>query len=1030
MTKLARFVIRQSTAILFLTALVCLAGAYAGWTMPTAVFPQTNFPRVVVLVDSGVMPAEQMLALVTQPIEEAMNDIPGVVSIRTTTSRGSAEVNVFFNWSVDMEKSLLYVQGRLAQLAATLPAGATFQTYRLTFSAFPIIGLSVTSPQRTAAELWELARYTLKPRLIRTAGVARVDLVGGRVREYHILTDPVRLEAHHLTLPQVVEALRKTNQIGSAGLLDENHQLYLTLIGQMARNPEEIASLVEGDDDKVPIHVRDIGTVETGVQPQYNIVSADGREAVLLNIRSQPYASTVGVAEGLKVELARLRRELPPDVAIAFFYDQSLLVRQSIASVWESIFVGLSLSIAILVLFLQSWGTTVVAILVIPISVLVTLVVMRLLDMSFNLMTLGGIAAAIGLIIDDAIVVVENLYTHIAAGMERRAAIELAVAEIATPIVGSTLTPVVVFLPLAFLEGVAGVFFRALALTMVSALLTSLVLALTFTPTVALKLVRGTNTPSHSTAPREGQWFGRVIQVYEQALSFALARPWIVSGISALVLAGAAGLYQLVEIDFLPEQDEGAFVLDYFTPPGTSLSETNRVLQHVEEILRATPEIESYSRRTGARLALAIAEPNTGDFLVKLKAKRSRGVEAITDDLRSQIEHSEPALHVEFAGILNDLIGDLTWSPAPVEIRLYSSDPALLRTKAAEIAEVIKDIPGVVDIFDGVVVTGPAITFAPDREKLATVGLSVDDLARAIQTAVVGEVASFVIEGDRQVNLRVLLPPAERSSLDAVRNLLIRTPTGATLPLSALATVQIESGQTELRRQDLRQVVAVSARLSGRDLGSAIRDIQRTLEAKVKLPAGMSLEYGGLYEQQQSSFRNLMGVLAAAILLVFLVLVLEFHSFKHAVAIVWGALLSLFGALIALILTGTSLNIISFMGAIIGIGIVAKNGILLLDAVDQHLAEGLTVHAALAQSGVRRLRPVVMTSLAAALGMLPLAFGVGAGAQMLRPLAIAVMGGLAISVLFSLVVTPAVFLVLSPRLRQEEVERTVLSSRA
>ena len=1021
MTKLARFVTRQSTAILFLTALVCLAGAYAGWTMPTSVFPQTNFPRVVVLVDSGVMPAEQMLALVTQPIEEAMNDIPGVVSIRTTTSRGSAEVNVFFNWSVDMEKSLLYVQGRLAQLAATLPAGATFQTYRLTFSAFPIIGLSVTSPQRTAAELWELARYTLKPRLIRTAGVARVDLVGGRVREYHILTDPVRLEAHHLTLPQVVEALRKTNQIGSAGLLDENHQLYLTLIGLMARNPEEIASLVVGDDDKVPIHVRDIGTVETGVQPQYNIVSADGREAVLLNIRSQPYASTVGVAEGLKVELARLRRELPPDVAIAFFYDQSLLVRQSIASVWESIFVGLSLSIAILVLFLQSWGTTVMAILVIPISVLVTLVVMRLLDMSFNLMTLGGIAAAIGLIIDDAIVVVENLYTHIAAGMERRAAIELAVAEIATPIVGSTLTPVVVFLPLAFLEGVAGVFFRALALTMVSALLTSLVLALTFTPTVALKLVRGTNTPSHRTAPREGQWFGRVIQVYEQALSFALARPWIAIGISALVLAGAAGLYQLVEIDFLPEQDEGAFVLDYFTPPGTSLSETNRVLQHVEEILRATPEIESYSRRTGARLALAIAEPNTGDFLVKLKAKRSRGVEATTDDLRQQIEHSEPALHVEFAGILNDLIGDLTWSPAPVEIRLYSSDPALLRTKAAEIAEVIKDVP---------VVTGPAITFAPDREKLATVGLSVDDLARAIQTAVVGEVASFVIEGDRQVNLRVLLPPAERSSLNAVRNLLIRTPTGATLPLSALATVQIESGQTELRRQDLRQVVAVSARLSGRDLGSAIRDIQRTIEAKVKRPAGMSLEYGGLYEQQQSSFRNLMGVLAAAILLVFLVLVLEFHSFKHAVAIVWGALLSLFAALIALILTGTSLNIISFMGAIIGIGIVAKNGILLLDAVDQHLAEGLTVRAALAQSGVRRLRPVVMTSLAAALGMLPLAFGVGAGAQMLRPLAIAVMGGLAISVLFSLVVTPAVFLVLSPRRRQEEVGRAGLSSRA
>jgi CzcA family heavy metal efflux pump len=1015
MTTLARFVTRQSVAILFLTAIVCLAGAWAGWTMPTSVFPQTDFPRVVILVDSGVIPAEQMMALVTRPIEEAMNDIPGVDSIRTTTSRGSAEINVFFNWSTDMEKSLLYVQGRLAQLAPSLPAEATFQTFRLTFSAFPIIGLSVTSPKHSAAELWELAQYTIKPRLIRTKDVARVDLVGGRVREYHIQVDPVKLEAHRLTLPQVAEALKKTNQIGSAGLLDENHQLYLALVGQLARNAEQISDLVIGEDNKAPVHVRDIGSVTPGVRPQYNVVTADGRESVLLNIRSQPYASTVDVAEGLKVELERMKRELPPDVAIAFFYDQSLLVRASIVSVWESIIVGLILSVIILVLFLRSWGTTLVATLVIPVSVLVTLVVMKLMGMTFNLMTLGGIAAAIGLIIDDAIVVVENIYTHVAAGMERRTAIETAVAEIAAPIVGSTLTPVVVFLPLAFLEGVTGVFFRALALTMVSALLTSLVLALTLTPTVALRFVRTGGAGDHNSNPRAGRWFGKVIRIYERALKPALARPWGAIGFSVIVLVGSFVLYQAAESDFMPSQDEGAFVLDYFMPPGTSLSETDRVLRHVEQLLRSTPEVESYSRRTGARLALAIAEPNTGDFLVRLKAKRSRGVEDVTDDLRQQIEHSEPALHVSFAGILNDLIGDLTWSPAPIEIRLYSKDFAQLREKAAEIAKVIEGVPGVVDVFDGVVVTGPAVTLIPDREKLATLGMTVDDLTRIVQTAAYGNAASFVIEGDRQVSVRVLLPPGERNSLETIRRLLVRAPTGAALPVSALAKVEIESGQTELRRLDLRQMVAVSARLSGRDLGGAISDIQRTLAAKVKLPAGVSLEYGGLYEQQQASFRNLLGVLAAAVLLVFLVLVLEFRSFRHAVAIVWGALLSLFGVLLALKLTGTTLNIISFMGAIIGIGIVAKNGILLLDAVDHHLDEGMSLRDALAQSGARRLRPVVMTSLAAALGMLPLALGLTTGAQMLKPLAIAVIGGLAISVLLSLVVTPAVFLVLSGR---------------
>jgi len=1010
MTGLSRFVTEQSKAIIFITFALCLAGIYAGLTMPTSVFPQTDFPRVVILVDSGVMPAEQMMATITRPIEEAINDIPGVTSIRSATSRGSAEINVFFNWQVDMVQSLLFVQGRLSQLASQLPANTTTQVYRLTFSSFPIIGISLTSQSRDMAALWEMARYQIKPRLTRVPGVARVDLVGGRVPEYHVAIDPVKLEAYNLSFSQVVDALRKTNLITSAGMLDENHQLYLLLLSGQVKESEKLGETVVSWSNQSPIFLRDIATVRPGVQPQYNIVTADGVNAVLLNIRSQPEASTIAVADGLNKELEAIRREIPPDMKLAFFYDQSLLVHQSIRSVWESIIIGLLLSILILYLFLKNWGTSVVATVVIPVTVLVTLIFMKLIGLSFNLMTLGGIAAAIGLVIDDAIVVVENIFTKVAGGLDKRAAIELAVAEITPPIIGSTLTPVVVFIPLAFLDGVPGVFFRALALTMVAALLTSLILALTLTPTLALRFVGPASAQKKADeVSRAGRIFAKAVAIYEQALSIALKHQWKTITISLIIAVMALVLYRFVDTDFLPAQDEGAFVLDYFTPPGTSLSETNRILGRVERFLVETPEIESYSRRTGARLALAIAEPNTGDFLVKLKANRSRSVEEITDELRKKIESSEPALHVEFAGILNDLIGDLTWSPAPIEIKVFSSDQQVIKEKAMQIASIIEGIPGVVDVFHGVVITGPALTLKVDSERAARIGMSTEDVARAVNTALLGDAASYILQGDRAVTVRVVMDERFRANSDVIRKMLIRSPSGITVPLDQIADVRLESGQTELRREDLRQTVAVRARLSGRDLGSAMREIQEKVNKQVLLLPGTSLEYGGFYKQQQESFRNLLFVLLMAILLVFIVLVIEFRSFLHPLSIVFGAVLSLFGVLAALILTRTSFNIISFMGAIIGIGIVAKNGILMLDFVDHLIAEGAGLTEALVQSGRRRIRPVVMTSLAAALGMLPLAFGVGSGAQMLRPLAIAVIGGLCISVLFSLVATPTMF---------------------
>ncbi len=1006
---LGQFAGRYKVAIAFVSVALCLGGAYAALHLPSSVFPQTDFPRVVILVDNGVMPADEMMATITRPIEESMKDIPGSLSIRSATGRGSAEINVFFTWSVDMIQSELYVLSRLSQIRSTLPATAATTVFRITFSAFPIVGVSLTSQTRDITDLWETARYNLKVRFLQIPGVARVDLVGGRTPEFHVVVDPMKLQAAGLGLADVTGALNRNNFVSSAGMHEENHTLYLTVVDGRVYTIPEIERLVVKVAGGLPVRIKDVARVVRGPEPVYNIVTADGVNAVLLNIRSQPDGSTLDIASRLQQELATLRRELPPDMKLALFYDQSVIVRDSVRSVWEAIFFGLVLSILILYSFLKSWGTTLVATLVIPVTVLITLVSMKLAGLSFNLMTLGGIAAAIGLVIDDAIVVVEAIHARMMTGLGSEAAVQAGIGEIVRPLVGSTLTPVVVFVPLAFLDGITGVFFRALALTMVVSLLTSLVLAVTLTPSLATWLIRFSRPPHDTAHPEEGGFLlRRVIRLYEVAVRAALRYRWLTVGACVVVLAGGFGIYRQLDSEFLPPMDEGGFVIDYFTPPGTSLSETNQQLLQAEAILRTVPEVESYSRRTGARLALAIAEPNTGDFLVKLKANRARPTGDIIAELRRRFNAALPGVNWEFPGILSDLIGDLMWAPQPIEIKLFSTDAAFLKQHAPEVEAVLKKVPGVVDTFDGLVYAGSTLRLKIRPLDAQRFGLTAEDIGVAVNTAILGETASSVLEGDRVVDIRVMADPSTSDRIATLRDLPIRAPDGRVVQLAQVVDVTEEPGQLELRREDLKQDVAVTARLEGRDLGSAMAEIQATLGRDISLPQG-TIEYGGLFQQQQESFRNLLVVLGMAIVLVFTVLLVEFRSFLEAIAIVFGAVLAMFGTVFALWVTGTSLNVVSFLGAIIGVGIVAKNGILMLDFVEHLEGEGLKLDEALVRSGRRRLRPVLMTSMAAALGMLPLAYGVGSGADMLKPLAVAVIGALCISVLLSLVATPAVY---------------------
>jgi multidrug efflux pump subunit AcrB len=661
---------------------------------------------------------------------------------------------------------------------------------------------------------------------------------------------------------------------------------------------------------------------------------------------------------------------------------------------------------------------------------------MWLVGLSFDLMTLGGVAAAIGLVIDDAIVVVENIYTHLARGQSRRAAVQSAISEITIPIIGSTVTPVVVFLPLTILTGVTGVFFRSLALTMAVALLTSLVLALSFTPVLAERFVKAkrSNAGEGDAGERDvrgdesemraddreeeeeeqgGRFLRAIIRRYEWVLGHALDNRWLVVAVMACVLVGAYLLYRGLGSEFLPAFDESAFVLDYTTPPGASLEETDRMLRHVEQMLKETPEVESYSRRTGLQLGLQITEPNTGDFLVKLKPGHERPTEEVEAYLRKRIESSEPTFQsVDFAGILVDLIGDLTSSPQPIEIKLFSEDAAALDAKADEVEESIKKIKGIVDTFNGVVVSGPAVTFRVDPERAARLGVTPADIAATVTTAMSGDTSSSILQQGRLVNVRVIFPAEARTSLDALRALQVRSSSGTLFRLDQVADIAYDKGQTEIDREGLRQFVAVTAHLENIDLGTAVSQIKSQIAKDVKLPPGMTIEYGGLYQEQQSSFRELALSLVLAVVLVFIALLIEFRSFAHPVAIVSGAVLALGGVLLGLFVTGKTLNVVSLMGMIMVVGIVAKNGILMLDAVEEHLAAGDRLREALLRSGRRRFRPVLMTSLAAILGMLPLALAIGAGAELLQPLAIAVIGGLAVALLLSLVVTPTIYAML------------------
>jgi CzcA family heavy metal efflux pump len=949
-----------------------------------------------------------------------MNSVPGLQTVRSNTSRGSAEVSLFFDWNVDMFHTLQLVDAALSKVRQTLPATAVITTNRLTFATFPILGYSLTSDTVPLTRLWELATYELKPSLNRLAGVSTVVIQGEKIPNLEVTPEPAKLVASGVTISDILNSIQLTNLVDSPGLFQTEHELVLGLVGAQVHDAAQLSQVViKNTSAGIPIRISDVATVKQAIEPQYTMVRANGKPAVLINIARQPSSNTVQVADEVAAAIERLRQLLPPGVTLQPYYDQSELVRESIGSVRDAILIGLVLATIIIIVFLHDWRSSLVAGLVIPTTIAITFVFLYVLGESFNLMTLGGLAAAVGLVIDDAIVVVENIVLHRQAGEGRAEAIRKALHEITVPLVGSTITPIVVFLPLISVQGVTGSFFRALAVTMTVALLASLLLALTWTPALSALLLRSGETsearreqeqrPVHH---KESGFMLRILDVHGKWLRRAMEHPILLFGACAVLLVGVYAGYSALGSDLLPEMDEGGFILDYIMPPGSSLVETNRVLQHVERVLQKTDEVESISRRTGLQMGLAaVTEANTGDITVKLKKKRDRGIDEVIADVRAEIKKTEPQLDVEFIQVLQDMIGDLSNAPEPIQIKLFNDNPETLNEVATRVADTIRKQDGVVDVLDGLenTISGPAVSFQVNPSIAARLGFTAEEVSIDTAAVVEGVPATVpMISNGHPYTIRVRFPEANRASLSAIENTIFNSSSGKLSTLHALAEAQQLPGQQEIRRENLQRDVVVTGRLEGSDLGSAVKRVQVAVKA-LHLPQSVRVSYGGTYEEQQKSFSELTRVLILALVLVFGVLLAEFRNLSAPFAILTSSVLSTFGVVFALLITRTTFSVASFMGLIMVIGIVAKNGILLLDAESRFRSAGLNPEEAMLHAARRRLRPILMTALAAITGMLPLAFALGAGSQMLQPLAIGVIGGLLVSMALSLVVTPVVY---------------------
>ncbi|MEP7116083.1 MAG: efflux RND transporter permease subunit [Acidobacteriota bacterium] len=1006
---MAALAIRHARAAALVAAALVVAGGLAAVSLPSSIYPPLEFPRIVVIAKSGTLPSQSMTLTVTRPIEQAVMEVPGIRRVRSRSIRGAAEISAQFAPATDMLLALQQVQNRVAEVRGELPADTVLTVERLTPAVFPVLILSMTGNLPTA-DLNDLASYVVKPDLARVPGAGQIEVLASDSREVEVVLDPAKLTAAGLTVTDVAEALRAQNLVQPVGRFEEGGQQHLALASGLWKNLDDIAQAPIVMKGGATVRVADLGAVVPGAPDRTLLVTGNGRDAVSISISQQIGANILAVKEGVDTTLASLLRALPDGIRITKVYDLADFVRASITNVRDAILIGGLLAVLVLLVFLRDLRLTLIAAVTLPLAIVPTFAFLWLFDGSINLMSMGGLAIAIGLVIDDAVVVVENIHRQAGHGVD---AIAGAVSQLMAPLVSSTLTTVVVFAPLGLLSGVVGQFFRALSLSLSAAVLVSLALSVSIVPLLARWAVGRRGAPAHQPeAPH-----GVLDRLYARSLGAMVARP-VLAVVVAVALAAVTGAaFLTVGTGFLPPSDEGGFVVDYLTPAGSALGETDRQVRAMEAVIAKTPEVAAYSRRTGSELGLFATAQNTGDILVRLKPRgdRERSSEDVIAALRPELQAAAPLAEIEFVQLLQDMLGDLEGSPTPIEVKIFGDDTSVLEELAEPVVAMLEKTDGVVDVV-GMQRGNPETTWTVDPVAAGRLGLTVAQTATQMSAAWLGEVATDLRLFDRRVPVRVRLPDPVRFDSAHLADTLLRTPGGALVPVSRIAHAERSNGQAELLRENLRGMALVSGRLEGRDLGSAVAEIRGQLEA-MTLPVGYTFEIGGQYEAQRTAFRELLAVFGLGAMLVFTILVVHFRAWTPALLILLAAPLSLGGALLLLRLTGADLNVSSAMGLILLVGLVVKNGIMLLDLSESLHAQGEPFAAAIAHAGAIRLRPILMTTLCTLFGLLPLALGLGPGADLQKPLALAVIGGLALSTPVTLLIVPGLYAAFTRRSR-------------
>jgi len=1007
----AAWVERHRRSLLTIAFALALAGVFAAISLPVGLFPVTSFPRIRVEIDAGSMPARQMLVEVTEPLEKVARAVPGAQEVTSTTSRGSAEVFVNFPWGYDMNQALLAVDAAFAQELPTLPQGTSYDIIQMSPNVImPFVSYALISKSVSPADLRQLAQYQIVPLLTGIPGVRRVGVLGGQTPEVQVSVDANRLRAYGLTLTDVSNALSQTNSIQAVGRLEDNDLLYLAINDNAFTSIESVRNVALHTGSDGIVHVGDIAKVTMGTVPQWMLVDDNGKPAVTFDVYQQDSADSLSLAREVQQRLDGFMKTQPRSIGVVKWYDQTQLVRSSISALEEAILIGLVFAALVLLGFLRNWRVTLVAVMVVPLSVLITVLVLSLFGMTLNIMTLGGIAAVIGLLIDDVIVMIEHIARRTGVpGIDNPQATVLeAGREFLSPLFGSSLATIIVFAPLAFLSGITGAFFRFLSLTVACALVISFILTAVAVPLLA----RGIIDFGRFEDPARGRetWLKRT---HGRLLGRLFARPILLAPGVAVLLAVGLFAYFRVGTGFLPRMDEGGFVLDYYTAPGTSLAETNRELSEVEAILRKDPYVYTYSRRTGAGLGGDLAEAYQGDFFIRLIDPGKRPtIWKVMDEINGKVSSQVPGINVDTHLLMSDMIGDMVGRPQPVVVSLSAADPAVLRGVAAKVAAAISKVPGIEpsSVNNGVVPAGDALDIKVDPAAAAMEGLTAADVASQVSHYLQGAVVTQYLGTVQDVGVRLwLAAPQSRIYRDELQSLPIRSGTGKILRLATVARVTFVAGQPELTRDNLAQVVAVTAELTGsHDLGSTIAAVRRQLAAPGLLPQGVYYTLGGQYQQQQEAVHGMIRVFGAALAAELILLLFLYERFWLPVIIIASSLISTGAVFIGLWLTGVELNITAMMGMVMIVGISTEMAIFLVSEYLE-LERTRPPRQALHEAALNRLRPIAMSTLAMILALAPLGAAIsGSGDQMLQPLAIAIIAGALVQLPLVLLAMPVV----------------------